>query len=300
MKKPVCEICGGNSFIKKANVFACQGCGTEYPPEEMRKQFVGEAENLAKAAETDISELSALAARAKQKGEWIAAQIYYSSWEKAQPDNVEAMFYNAYCHARLSLELTSKTERHSAFKTLRNCISVIDDHFSKDLEKTAKKHLIQMSDDLFALFRYDFDSKKLKNDLGMTINSDKHEMTSLFNEVEMEFCSSLENIIALYLPTETRKTRYLYELILEHYKNIIDHGNPTNINLWKEKYMNIHRQLNAADPSHTVPEADVQIGSETEEQETQGCGLTLKLIGILVGGLILITLMIILLSIFRN
>ena len=40
MKALVCELCGGNDFVKEGDFFICQSCGTKYSSEAAKKMMI--------------------------------------------------------------------------------------------------------------------------------------------------------------------------------------------------------------------------------------------------------------------
>ena len=71
MKKIICDICGGNSFIKEGDYFVCQECGTKYTSAQIKEMMV-EVDDIDTSNET-IKPSSASAAPSSQRAESILA-----------------------------------------------------------------------------------------------------------------------------------------------------------------------------------------------------------------------------------
>lgn len=96
MKKLTCEMCGGTNLIKQDGVFVCQNCGTKYSVEEARKMMVEGIVQVNGTVQIDssnkVSNLLALARRAKESGNNTEAESYANQVLEINPNDWEACF----------------------------------------------------------------------------------------------------------------------------------------------------------------------------------------------------------------
>jgi len=116
MKALVCELCGGNEFVKQDGMFVCQHCNTKYTTEEAKKLMVEGTVKIDKSDETEKALL--LARRAQEEGYVQNAVKYYGIVLQNDPYNWEANFFRGYCQA-MFCELNDLSQSVTSFA---NCI----------------------------------------------------------------------------------------------------------------------------------------------------------------------------------
>ncbi|MBP1544477.1 MAG: hypothetical protein J6A16_10315 [Oscillospiraceae bacterium] len=88
MKALVCELCGGNEFVKENSLFVCQNCGTKYSAEDAKKIMV-EVDNSKK-----LSNLYERARKSIEVDDLEHAAEYYKEILDENPHDWEAYFYS--------------------------------------------------------------------------------------------------------------------------------------------------------------------------------------------------------------
>lgn len=269
MKALVCELCGSNDFIKAGDFFVCQNCGTKYTAEDARKMMVEGTVDVQGTVKVDNSDFVQKflmnARRAKQKEDWEETEKYYNMVEQNDPTNIEAIFYSCYGKAKLSLIESDIFKREAAFKTLQNCISIIDDNFTLEKEDEEKVIIDQISADIIGMACSNYVYTKTKNGYGVVVSDNSNITLTLFNNIGMEFMTTLENI-AKKIPEYQRSKRvYYYKLALKHANFIFENGhliNPQTIRNTIERYNHILHDLdsNYYAPALPVEEDNVSGG----------------------------------------
>ena len=90
-----CELCGSSDIMKQDGFFQCQNCGTKYSLEEARK-LIG----VVKIDKTeDVENLMTLARRYYNEHNYTDSERYFELALRDAPNNWEAHFFRAYCHA---------------------------------------------------------------------------------------------------------------------------------------------------------------------------------------------------------
>ena len=198
MKALVCELCGGNDFLKENDFFVCQNCGTKYTAEDAKKMMVEgtvEVQGTVRVDNSDfVQKFLMNARRAKQKEDWEETEKYYNMVEQNGPTNIEAIFYSCYGKAKVSLIDSDIFKREAAFNTLQKCISIIDDNFSLEKEEENKAIIQQISDDIIGMACSKYVFTQSKNGYGMVVSDNSDKTITLFNNVGREFMITLENI----------------------------------------------------------------------------------------------------------
>lgn len=243
-----CEMCSSNDVVKQDGFYVCQNCGTKYTVEEAKKLIEG----TVKIDNSDyVEKYLQNARRAKQKEDWGETEKYYNLVEQNDPTNIEAIFYSSYGKAKSSLIDGDLYKRKSAFKVLQNCISILDDNFMPDKETENRTIIEQIGNDIdnFYITNYVYNQKK--NGYGIVTWTDKMETVTLFNNLEIEFCTTLENI-AQKIPD--RKKVYYYESAIKHKEYMLKNGSLSNPKFAQDSIMDYHRKINKIDPNHIVPE----------------------------------------------
>lgn len=251
MKALKCEMCTSTDIVKDGDYYVCQSCGTKYTVEEARKLMV---EGTVKIDNSDFVERYLQnARRAKQKEDWEETEKYYNLVEQNDPTNIEAIFYSSYGKAKSSLVESDLYKRQAAFKVLKNCVSIIDDNYEISEEEENKKVIKQISDDIIGMACSNYVYNQKKNGYGVVTWTDKMETVTLFNLLNGEFMTSLENIAKKYLDSEKSKREFFYTLALRHGEFVIKSGSLKNPATYQEVVMGYHKILKDINPSHEIP-----------------------------------------------
>lgn len=257
MKALVCELCGGNDFVKTGDFFVCQSCGTKYTAEDAKKMMIEgtvDVRGTVKVDNSDFVEKFLMnARRAKQKEDWEETEKYYNMVEQNDPTNIEAIFYSCYGKAKSSLIDSDIFKREAAFNTLQKCISIIDDNFLLEKEEDNKAIVEQISNDIIGMACSNYVYNQRKNGYGIELSNDSNKTITLFNNVGREFMTTLENI-AKKIPDENKINRiYYYKLALKHADFILRNGKLANPQAFKDIIMQYHQILHELDPAHAIP-----------------------------------------------
>lgn len=284
MKALVCELCGGNDFVKAGDFFVCQSCGTKYTAEDAKKMMIEgtvDVQGTVKVDNSDFVEKSLKnARRAKQKEDWEETQKYYNIVEQNDPSNIEAIFYSCYGKAKSSLIDSDIFKREAAFNTLQKCISIIDDNFSLEKEEENKAIIEQISNDIIGMACSNYVYNQRKNGYGIEVSNDSNKTITLFNNVGSEFMTTLENI-AKKIPEENKTNRiFYYQLALKHADFIFRNGKLAKPQYFKDIIMQYHQILHELDPNHIVPE---QASTYEVSGGLVALSLIIPLVGIILG-----------------
>ncbi|MBQ1977897.1 MAG: hypothetical protein II225_04035 [Ruminococcus sp.] len=213
MKALVCTRCNSNELVKQGDEYVCPFCGTQYTDEEIKKMQI---EGTVKIDNSDMIErFLQNARRAKAKEDWDETEKYYNLVEQHDPTNVEAIFYSSYGKAMLSLISSDIFKRESVFKTLTKSVSILDDNYDISKEAELRPILEQISADIIAMSDSKFVYTQAQNGLNKT--------ETLFNQLNSEFVTTIQNILAKFPNDEKQNVTYLYEIIVEHCKKIYNH-----------------------------------------------------------------------------
>lgn len=267
MKQLACEMCGSTNLIKQDGVFVCQSCGCKYSVEEAKKMMVEGTVNVQGTVTVDNSSFVEKslqnARRAKAKEDWEETEKYYNKVEEYDPSNIEAVFYSAYGKAMQSLIDENFFKREAVFKVFRNVISMIDDNYTLENEVEEKQLIKQISDDITKMVNYEFvyntwktsDYNEFTEEYEYTTHTNKNKTIQLFNDVEIEFISSIDNIISSLYTIEKKEYIITYrKIMIKHTESLIN-GSTSKYtqNEYKEKLKNLHMMLKALDPTHVIP-----------------------------------------------
>lgn len=234
----VCEICGGKLIGKAGGVFTCDSCGMEYSKEWAQEKIQEIRGSVQIEGSVDVTGSTVMvdntafvekylqnARRAKDKEDWEETEKYYNLVEQNDPTNIEAIFYSAYGKTKSSLLENDVFKREATFKVLQNCVSIIDDNY--DVSKESEEILVveQISNDIIALCSSSYvytQTTRGSNFLTQALLSsdDRYKTEILFDKLQREFCTTLENIIAKYVNKECDAVIKLYELALIHANSI--------------------------------------------------------------------------------
>lgn len=234
----VCEICGGKLIGKAGGIFACDSCGMEYSKEWAQEKIQEIRGSVQIEGSVDVTGSTVMvdntafvekylqnARRAKDKEDWEETEKYYNLVEQNDPTNIEAIFYSAYGKTKSSLLENDVFKREATFKVLQNCVSIIDDNY--DVSKESEEILVveQISNDIIALCSSSYvytQTTRGSNFLTQALLSsdDRYKTEILFDKLQREFCTTLENIIAKYVNKKCDAVIKLYELALIHANSI--------------------------------------------------------------------------------
>jgi len=198
MKQLTCEMCGGTDLVKDGGVFICQTCGCKYTVEEAKRMMIEGTVDVQGTVKVDnsafVEKYLANARRAKEKEDWEETEKYYNMVEQNDPDNIEAIFYSAYGKAKSTLVDGDIYKRQAAFKVLKNCISVIDDHYKPERREENKEAIMSMATDLRKMITSNFVFTEWKNGYGIVTKTNKNETYVLFANLLDGFKESIDNI----------------------------------------------------------------------------------------------------------
>ncbi len=262
MKQLTCEMCGNTEIVKQDGLFVCQACGMKYSLDEAKKMMVEGTVDVQGTVKVDnsafVEKYLANARRAKQKEDWEETEKYYNLVEQNAPDNIEAIFYSAYGKARRSLTEYDIYKRKAAFKVLQNCVSIIDDHYSVENEKTEKEIIEQISLDITKMICCGYVSVNWESKFNIDFittyvseNANKKETEGMFVSLINEYIKSLFNIVAKYTEDEQCKVKWLYWEIfcllvfMRDYKWQAISLNQSHIN---QEIIRMHMQINKFEP----------------------------------------------------
>lgn len=272
MKQLTCEMCGSTDLVKQDGFFVCQTCGCKYSVEEAKKMMIEGTVDVQGTVKVDnsafVEKYLANARRAKQKEDWEETEKYYNMVEQNDPTNIEAIFYSSYGKAKSSLVDGDLYKRQAAFKVLQNCVSIIDDNFDVEKEEENRKIIEEISADIIGMACSSYVYNKRKNDFGIVTWTDKLETVTLFNTLSGEFIDSLRNIAAKITEEQKEKRVFYYEYALKHANFVLTNGSLANPQTIKNIIMELHRSINAIDPSHEVP---VKAPAAGNKQSSGGC-----------------------------
>ncbi len=222
MRQLTCEMCGSTDIIKQDGVFVCQVCGCKYSVEEAKKMMIEGTVEVQGTVKVDnssyVQKYLANARRAREKEDWEETEKYYNMVEQNAPDNIEAIFYSSYGKAKATLVDGDIYKRQAAFNVLKNCISVIDEHYKIEDAEENKKAIEDMAKDLAKMFLSNFVFTEWKNGYGVVTKTNKAETYALFARLLEQFRDSILKIAEIdnhiYLH-ESLKVTYVAILALE-------------------------------------------------------------------------------------
>lgn len=223
MKQLTCEMCGSTDLMKQDGVFVCQTCGCKYSVEEARKMMVEGTVDIQGTVKVDnstfVQKYLKNARRAREKEDWEETEKYYNMVEQNDPDCIEAIFYSSYGKAKASLVDGDIYKRQAVFNVLRNCISVIDEHYQLGRVEENKQAIQAMSKDLSLMLCSNFVFTEWKNGYGVVTKTNKQETYNLFATLIAQFQESILNI------AKVDDHPYLHESLILLYGVAIKTGN---------------------------------------------------------------------------
>ena len=263
----VCELCGGRLIGNANGLFQCDSCGMEYSKEWAKSkiqeiqgtvQIEGTVDVTGSTIKVDnaayVEKYLQNARRAKEKEDWEETEKYYNLVEQNEPSNIEAIFYSAYGKAKTALLDQDVFKREQAFKVLQNCVSIVDDNYEVENDEIEFPVLLQISADIIKMCSGSFvytQTKRGTNILTQALLStdNRGKTYSMFNRLQFEFVTTIENIISKYEDPENDKVVKMYEIATLHLVTISGRGialdeqkAKARIEGYKEKY----KKLNSA------------------------------------------------------
>lgn len=228
MKQLTCEMCGSTDLVKDGGVFVCQTCGCKYTIEEAKRMMIEGIVDVQGTVKVDntafVEKYLANARRAKEKEDWEEVEKYYNMVEQNDPDNIEAIFYSSYGKAKASLSEDDVYKRADTFKILKNCISVIDDHYKLERREENEEAIISMGIDLAKMICSGFVYHESKNGYGVVVKTDKSETVKMFGSLIDGFRETMNNI------QKIDDQPYLHETAIALYTTAMATG------YWKKDY----------------------------------------------------------------
>ena len=229
MRQLTCEMCGGTDLVKDGGVFICQTCGCKYTVEEAKKMMIEGTVDVQGTVKVDnsafVEKYLANARRAKEKEDWEETEKYYNMVEQNDPDNIEAIFYSAYGKAKTSLTDGDIYKRAATFKVLKNCISVVDDHYKVERREENKQAIMTMSIDLGKMVCSNFVFTEWKNGYGVVTKTNKNETILMFANLLDAFKETMDNI------QKIDDQPYLHEASITFYTIAMTTG------YWKKEFL---------------------------------------------------------------
>ena len=229
MKQLTCEMCGSTDLIKDGGVFVCQSCGCKYSVEEAKRMMIEGTVDVQGTVKVDnsafVEKYLANARRAKEKEDWEETEKYYNMVEQNDPDNIEAIFYSAYGKAKTSLTDDDVYKRAATFKVLRNCISVVDDHYKPERREENRQAIISMGVDLGKMVCSNFVFTEWKNGYGSVTRTNKGETIQMFGSLLDAFKETMDNI------QKIDDQPYLHEAAIAFYRIAM------MTNYWKKDFL---------------------------------------------------------------
>ena len=147
MKALVCELCGGNDFVKEGDFFVCQSCGTKYSSEDAKKMMIEgtvEVHGTVRIDSTnEINNLHQAAKNAMAIGDYESAIKHYETISSKEPNNWRALFYQVILktHNIKNAEIGSATAKIT--NSLQKVLELIRDNSSDEEEKkTSLKEVV--------------------------------------------------------------------------------------------------------------------------------------------------------------
>lgn len=158
MKAIVCELCGGNEFIKQDGMFVCQFCGTKYTVEEVKKLMV---EGTVKIDNTDlIDNYLDMAKNAYDGGNGQSAFDYANKALEINPKNSEAWLIKMKTIEKLGTLGDARVSE--AIEAGKNAIMFSDN--KSETEKEVYAYYINRANELILICIAEFlDVTELKN-----------------------------------------------------------------------------------------------------------------------------------------
>ncbi len=118
-----CELCGSTDFVKENGFFVCQHCKTKYTLNEARKIM-----GTVKIDKTDETEkLMVLARRAREENNAENAEKYYGLILREDPNNWEAVFFQAYYKAMQSNIASISSAAYSIANSTESTMKLVAD-----------------------------------------------------------------------------------------------------------------------------------------------------------------------------
>lgn len=150
MKALVCELCGGNEFVKDGDFFVCQNCGIKYSTDDAKKMMV---EGIVKIDNSDkLRNYYKLARTAKDEDDSTNAKKYYELILEEEPLSWEAKFYSNYyaameCKVAEAFSMCEKIK-----KIIPSVLDLLRESIDSDQTKAIVEELSKKLHDLSSIF----------------------------------------------------------------------------------------------------------------------------------------------------
>lgn len=142
MKKLICELCGGNQFIKSEGVWVCEHCQTKYTLEEAKKIMVEGSVDVTLNKSNELSNYQKLAYQNFDNGNFEQASKYFDKILEINPEDWKSTFLRGICESKMS-NLATFRIRDSALAA-KDAVAYIEGADEKDEEKD--EHILYMAD----------------------------------------------------------------------------------------------------------------------------------------------------------
>ena len=135
-----------------------------------------------------------LARQAKQTENWTLAEKYYEAAMLDNSNDVEALFYNAYCKAKNNLLEPDVYKRESVLNVLINCTKALAEKFDPNNNEAFYELILQINNDIIAFVSSNFVFNQTKNGNGDIVSEDKSTTEALFDSLTSAFIDTLDLI----------------------------------------------------------------------------------------------------------
>jgi hypothetical protein len=174
-----------------------------------------------------------LARQAKQTENWTLAEKYYEAAMLDNSNDVEALFYNAYCKAKNNLLESDVYKRESVLNVLINCTKALAEKFDPNNNEAFYELILQINNDIIAFVSSNFVFNQTKNGIGAILSEDKSTTEALFDSLTSAFIDTLDLITGKLINEKEKAINYCYLkaslLIQELYKDILINETCTKI-----------------------------------------------------------------------
>lgn len=225
MEQFICEKCGSTILIRPRDTrVVCPSCACEYPMirarymEYKKRKAAVDVKGAVQVDNPFVQEYLAYARRAREKEDWEESEKYYKMIEQKDPDNIEAIFYSAYCKAKSSLDDADVYKRAAKFKVLQNCISMVAKHYKRERREENEQAILSMGKDLGELVCSDFVFNKWTNGYGEVVKTDEYETYSMFDDILYAFDATVNKI------KKVDNQPFLYKAAIDCYTQIEPNG----------------------------------------------------------------------------
>ena len=189
MEKLLCSSCGSNEFEEKNSVLVCKYCGTQYVSQltEEQLRIKSEVDRIIKSADLSLG-----------VQDWARAESIYDKILDLDPDNIEMIFFMAYCRMRESMQVsTSPLDRQNIANVLMNSFDMVKKHYNystADSVGSIEKFGNYVNDLFNASYIYNIKTDKY----GFEEDDNSDETKIIIVQIVMKFVLMIEDIIHKY------------------------------------------------------------------------------------------------------